>query len=165
LLGIAAGALLLAVAVWIGLRSTNDEPTPLQPAAVPAPPVVAPAATENITESKPAISATVSLPQPAAGEPATSSSVLNEVLPTVPEKIQSTIQGRIYVTVRVLVDPAGNVMGVLMEDAGPSKYFARTSDQAAREWQFVPADTEAARVWLLRFEYTRNGVSVRTREQ
>lgn len=91
--------------------------------------------------------------------------MLNEVLPSVPETIQSKIQGRIYVTVRALVDPAGNVMGVLMEDAGPSKYFARLSDQAAWEWQFVPADTDAARVWLLRFEYTRDGAAVRTFEQ
>jgi outer membrane biosynthesis protein TonB len=91
--------------------------------------------------------------------------VLNQVLPTVPKTIRSEIQGRIYVTVRVLVDPAGNVMGVLMENPGPSKYFARLSDNAAREWQFVAADTEAARVWLLEFEYTRDGVAVRTLEQ
>lgn len=91
--------------------------------------------------------------------------MLREVTPTVPEKIQSKIQGRVYVAVRVLVDPAGNVMGVQMENPGPSKYFARISDQAAREWQFVPAETDAARVWLLRFEYTNNGVAVRTFEQ
>jgi len=92
-------------------------------------------------------------------------SVLNEVMPTVPEKIQSKIQGRVYVTVRVLVDPNGSVIGVLMENAGPSKYFARISEEAAREWEFVPADTEEARVWLVRFEYTQDGVSVRTFEQ
>jgi len=91
--------------------------------------------------------------------------VLHEVTPTVPENIQSKIQGRVYVTVRVLVDPNGGVIGVLMENAGPSKYFARISDAAARQWQFVPAETEGARVWLLRFEYTRDSVSVRTFEQ
>ncbi|WP_235936697.1 energy transducer TonB [Steroidobacter agaridevorans] len=91
--------------------------------------------------------------------------MIKDVLPTVPENIRSKIQGRIYVTVRVLVDPAGNVMGVLMENAGPSKYFARISDQAAREWQFVPSDTDTDRVWLLEFEYTRDGAAVRTLEQ
>jgi hypothetical protein len=52
-----------------------------------------------------------------------------------------------------------------MENAGPSKYFARISEQAARGWQFVSAETEDARVWLIRFEYTNSGVSVRTFEQ
>lgn len=162
-LGIAAGAVLLVIAVWIGLRSTGDSPTPLQPAAIPAPMPPAPA---KVATTKPSLSTPVS-PPPAQPAPSStsSSSVLHEVTPTVPAKIQSKIQGRVYVTVRVLVDPVGNVTAVLMENAGPSKYFARLTDQAAREWQFVPADTDAARVWLLRFEYTRSGVAVRTIEQ
>ncbi|WP_129645036.1 protein kinase domain-containing protein [Peristeroidobacter agariperforans] len=165
ILGIAAGALLLATAVWIGLQSTSESPAPLQQAAVPAP-VTPPPAPEKVAEPEPTLSVAVSPPpeQPAPAA-ATSSSILKDVLPTVPQKIRSEIQGRIYVSVRVLVDPTGNVIGVLMENAGPSKYFARLSERAAREWQFVPADTDAARVWVLEFEYTRDGAAVRTLEQ
>jgi outer membrane biosynthesis protein TonB len=61
--------------------------------------------------------------------------------------------------VRVLVDPAGSVIGALPENPGPSKYFARLADQAAREWKFVPADQQATRVWLVRFRFTRDGIT------
>ena len=91
--------------------------------------------------------------------------MLHEVLPAVKEKILAGIQGRVHVTIRVLVDPSGNVIGALMEDPGPSKYFARLSEEAARQWQFMSAETEASRVWLLRFQFTRDGVTVRTMEQ
>jgi serine/threonine protein kinase len=161
IVGIAAGGLLLIIAVWIGWRSAANSPAALQPPAVSASTPITRSAPANVATTEPTPTAPISPPQPEA----TSSSILNEVMPTVPDKIQNKIQGRVYVTVRVLVDPAGNVMGVLMENAGPSKYFARLSDQAARDWQFVAADTDAARVWLLRFEYTRKGVSVRTFEQ
>ncbi|GFE82988.1 hypothetical protein GCM10011487_49880 [Steroidobacter agaridevorans] len=135
----------------------------MQPAAIPAP--VTPPAPEKVAQAEPTLLVPVSPPPEEPAPPAATSSVIKDVLPTVPENIRSKIQGRIYVTVRVLVDPAGNVMGVLMENAGPSKYFARISDQAAREWQFVPSDTDTDRVWLLEFEYTRDGAAVRTLEQ
>lgn len=91
--------------------------------------------------------------------------MVHEVTPTVPEKIQNTIQGRIYVTVRVLVDPAGDVTAALMEKPGPSKYFARLADNAAREWKFAPSEEDGDRVWLLSFRFTRDDVTVRATEQ
>ncbi|WP_241520981.1 energy transducer TonB family protein [Steroidobacter cummioxidans] len=91
--------------------------------------------------------------------------MLHEVTPDVPEKISQKIQGHVHVTVRVLVDPTGDVTGVLMENPGPSKYFARLADNAAREWQFIPEDSERARVWLVTFVFTRDGVSTRAIEQ
>ena len=91
--------------------------------------------------------------------------MLHEVKPDVPGKISAKIQGRIYVTVRVLVDPSGNVSGALMENPGPSKYFARLADEAARQWRFVPAGNERPRVWLLSYVFTRDGVAVRAIEQ
>ena len=63
---------------------------------------------------------------------------------------------------RVLVDPAGNVIGTLMENPGPSKYFARLADKAAAEWKFVPTDKQASRVWLVRFAFSRDGITTRT---
>jgi TonB family protein len=88
--------------------------------------------------------------------------VLHEVIPDVPGAIREKIKGHIHVTVRVLVDPSGTVVGALMENPGPSRYFARLADAAAREWTFAPADNQGARVWLLRFAFSRDDVTVRT---
>ncbi|MFC4314061.1 hypothetical protein ACFPN2_33620 [Steroidobacter flavus] len=160
--GIAA-VLLLALAIWGGSQFTDKEQPPVQTTVVQEPTNAAPSQPPQI-EAPTQTQAFPPAEQPA--QPTTpTSAVLNEVLPTVPEKIQNKIQGRVYVTVRVLVDNNGKVIAVLMENEGPSKYFARLSDQAARQWQFIPADTEDSRVWLLRFQYTRDGVAVRTIEQ
>ncbi len=75
--------------------------------------------------------------------------------------IRDRIRGHVNVTVRVLVDPAGNVVGEFLENTGPSRYFARQAGDAATEWKFVPTDAHGPRVWMLRFEFTRAGATVR----
>jgi hypothetical protein len=70
------------------------------------------------------------------------------------------VHGHVRVTVRVLVDPAGTVVGEFMESPGPSHYFAGVAGDAATKWQFTPTDTRGPRVWLLRFEFTRDGATV-----
>jgi outer membrane biosynthesis protein TonB len=89
-------------------------------------------------------------------------SVLHQQVPDVTRAISDKIRGHVTVTVRVLVDPAGNVVGEFFENAGPSRYFARLAGDAAGEWKFVPTDERGSRVWMLRFEFTRAGVTVRT---
>jgi serine/threonine protein kinase len=91
---------------------------------------------------------------------ATSPSVLHQVSPDIPPAIRAKIRGHIKVTVRVLVGPSGDVVGEFLESPGPSRYFARLAGDAAGEWKFTPADTQGARVWLLRFEFDRSGVTV-----
>jgi outer membrane biosynthesis protein TonB len=86
--------------------------------------------------------------------------VLHEVIPDVSQDILNKIRGHIDVTVRVLVDPSGDVVGEFLERPGPSRYFARVAGDAAVEWKFAPADTKGARVWLLRFEFTGSGATV-----
>lgn len=160
-LPIIAASLAIAAVVWFWLRSPGDSPQPeLQATVVPAPTPAVPAAITKPAPTPPKLTTPAS-PPPEAN----STSVLNEVLPDVPVKISNKIQGRVYVTVRVLVDPSGEVIGVLMENPGPSKYFARLAEQAAHNWQFAPADTEGNRVWLVRFLFTRDGVSARPMEQ
>jgi serine/threonine protein kinase len=168
-----AAALLISLAVWAGLHFSGTSPAPSQPPAVPAPAPVAPAtiakSAQSAQSAKSAKSNSGGLPSPVARPPsrpalpaaATSPSVLHEVIPDVPRAIREKIKGHVRVTVRVLVDPAGNVVGKLVESPGPSKYFARLADHAAGEWQFVPADRQSARVWLLRFDFSRGGVSAR----
>lgn len=153
-------ALVIASAVWLGSRFTGHSDEPMQPAVTPA--SVAPSVPAKVAPARSTAKPTpVISPPPRPAPP--SEAVVREVTPNVPSAIQAKIQGRIYVTVRVLVDSAGNVMGAVLENPGPSKYFARLADETAREWQFVPVDTqEAPRVWLLRFEFTRGGVTART---
>ena len=88
-----------------------------------------------------------------------SPSVLREVVPTVPRSARETIHGHIRVTVRVTVDSSGNVVGAIVENPGPSRYFARLAAEAARKWKFAPPDKQSARSRLLRFEFTREGAS------
>jgi len=89
-------------------------------------------------------------------------SVLHQQLPDIPRNIRERIRGHVNVTVRVLVDPTGNVVGEFLESAGPSRYFARQAGDAAIEWKFVPTDRHGPRVWMLKFEFTRAGTTVHT---
>lgn len=86
--------------------------------------------------------------------------VLHEEAPDIPHAITQRIRGHVKVTVRVLVDPYGKVVGEFMEDSGPSRYFARLASEAAAKWQFVEIDNRNPRVWLLRFEFTRDGTGI-----
>jgi hypothetical protein len=87
-------------------------------------------------------------------------SVLHQQLPDIPHNIREKIRGHVNVTVRVLVDPIGNVVGEFLESAGPSRYFARQAGDAAIDWKFVPTDGRGPRVWMLKFEFTRAGTTV-----
>jgi serine/threonine-protein kinase len=89
-------------------------------------------------------------------------SVLHQQLPDIPRNIREKIRGHVNVTVRVLVDPTGNVVGEFLENAGPSRYFAHQAGDAAIDWKFVPSDGRGPRVWMLKFEFTRAGTTVRS---
>ena len=89
--------------------------------------------------------------------------VVHRVLPAVPQSARDTIQGRVRVSVRVHVDPSGDVVGAEFDSPGPSKYFARLAMQAAQRWKFSPmqvAGQDASREWVLRFEFGRTATKV-----
>ena len=52
-----------------------------------------------------------------------------------------------------------DLRNALLKDPGPSSYFARLAKEAAKKWTFAPADEPDTREWLLRFEFTRGGVT------
>jgi len=89
-----------------------------------------------------------------------SPSVVHEEIPSVPLSARETIHGHVRVAVRVVVDHSGNVIDALLENPGPSRYFARLAKEAAGKWRFAAADNEDSRVWLLRFEFARGGTTV-----
>jgi TonB family protein len=83
--------------------------------------------------------------------------VLHEEIPNVPLHSRETIHGHVKVIVRVTVDKSGTVVSDVLENPGPSRYFARVAGQAASKWKFAPADHETTRQWLVRFEFSRDG--------
>jgi len=105
-------------------------------------------------------------PSPAnTAKPATSNpargEVLEQVLPTAPDKALATIHGSFHVTARVQVDPSGRVTDVTLDDPGPSKYFANLTEQAARHWEFSTPDSDGHAIpseWLIRFEFSSSGI-------
>jgi serine/threonine-protein kinase len=177
-----AGVLILLVAVWTGLRLFQRHPNSQQaPAstvqAASQPAASAPAAAAQTAKTRPSAPIEVSAPsasaksrnsksaprepvsrpsdQPAQPPADASSSVVHEEIPIVPRSARETIHGHVKVAVLVIVDPAGNVIDVILEDPGPSGYFARLAREAARKWRFAAEDKQDSREWLLRFAFGR----------
>ena len=127
------------------------------PAAAPVP---APAALR--TDTFPSANAPkTSAVSPAHGE------VLDQVLPDVSEKARGTISGKVRVSVRVHVDPTGNVSQAELDSPGPSKYFADQTLKAARRWEFTPPEINGRSVpsdWLIRFEFSQSGTKAFPRQ-
>ncbi|MGO9039898.1 MAG: serine/threonine protein kinase [Steroidobacteraceae bacterium] len=146
--------LMIFTAVWIGSRQFQSKPNSQQPPSHAS-------SSANTTQSNPAPShpATPSSDRPARPLADTPPPVLYKEIPDVPRTASSTIRGHINVAVRVTVDSSGNVVGEILENPGPSKYFARLATEAAKKWKFAPADNQDSREWLLRFDFTRNGTT------
>ena len=89
---------------------------------------------------------------------ATTSEVAERAMPDLlPSAVQS-IRGEVNVTVRITVDAGGNVESASLDSPGPSKYFAKTSLQAAQSWKFKPAQAPSA--WILHFTFTQAGTEI-----
>jgi eukaryotic-like serine/threonine-protein kinase len=83
--------------------------------------------------------------------------VLDQVLPEVSEKARATIHGKVRVSVKVHVDPAGGVSSAEFDAPGPSQFFADLALKAARKWAFTPPEVNGKSVaseWRLQFEFT-----------
>jgi TonB family protein len=99
----------------------------------------------------------------AGGIAAGKGEVLDQVLPEVSPKARATIQGKVRVSVKVQVDPAGGVSGAELDSAGPSAFFADLALQAAKKWAFTPPEVNGKSVtseWRLRFEFTQRDIRV-----
>jgi protein TonB len=94
-----------------------------------------------------------------AGNSAIATRVLPDVLPAAME----SIQGKVDVSVRVKVDPSGEVSDAALDSPGSSKYFARVTLEAAKKWKFTPAQVDGQAVptvWILQFEFKQSGIEV-----
>jgi TonB family protein len=142
---VAAALVLLLVICTLLLRSHKTRPSPpigeqqtVSPAAAPShPPSVARKQSARAT--------------------AANGAVVNQVLPDVPLTARNSIRGTVLATIRVTVEPDGEVSDAAI-DSGASKYFSNLALKAAREWRFKPSQADEqspSRVLLLRFEFTQ----------
>lgn len=146
---IGAAAVLLILLAWLGLRGlkSHSSSTPVAASVAESPPSMAmpPAAQPQSSHvGGPVV-------------PAAASSVLHRQLPSVSRSAQASIHGHFKVSVRVKVDRTGAVTSAELQDAGPSKYFARLAIDAAKQWKFSP--TDSARVWLLQFAFSSERIT------
>jgi len=163
-----ATTVVIAAFGWTRYSDTSQADPQPSIVSTPTPEPVAPVVVAATPEPTPApVEPVAPVATQAVVEESTPSSVLHEAWPKVPPTLSEKIQDPVDVTVRVLVDSSGAVMGALMEDSGPAKFksLARLADAAAREWKFAETEEQSARVWLLRFEFTRDGVTAVATEQ
>jgi len=111
----------------------------------------APEAAPPVATNRPA-----ELPQ---SMPAAPDGIAYRVLPDIPAKARDTVQGTAMVAVRVAVDSSGRVTEATLERGG-SPYFGKLAREAARQWQFAPAEAAGPRNWILRFEIMRTETQV-----
>jgi TonB family protein len=93
--------------------------------------------------------------------------VAEKIMPNVSQSARNTIQGKIKVTVRLVVDDEGQVSEATLERAGPSKYFARQALAAARAWKFQPPEVDGKPVpskWTIHFRFGRTGTEATASE-
>ena len=184
LLILGAVAVLLS---WVGISMFRTDPTSTpaategasnsksqSPAPVPPPSEVVPVvrdeplakpATETAetrpAEVQPRSTERKSVESEVREQPDGSPSPINEVIPDVPRSARETIRGTIRVSVRVIVDKDGTVLAATADDPGPSRYFERLAIEASKKWTFTPADSQAQRIMLVKFNFTRAGTTAR----
>jgi TonB family protein len=135
----------------------DEERKPRAPVPVPA--LVHP---ETIHEEATNTAARLPMGVPVRGE------VAHQVMPEVLQSARGTIRGTVKVRVKVNVDRSGNVEDSELASPGASKYFARAALSAAQLWKFKPPKVGNRGVlssWMLRFEFTRNGTTVSSRQE
>jgi len=164
--------ILALIVIWGGLRMLRthhgEQRTAAGPALAIAPTAPAPEgvpASAPTPAAQPAASAPVHAPAAGPATSATtgsaSSDVVHAELPIIAHSAGESIHGHFEVVVRVIVNRSGAVIDESFDDTGPSRYFARQSAVAARQWRFAPTDQHSQRVWLLRFGYGRSEVTAR----
>jgi hypothetical protein len=81
-------------------------------------------------------------------------------MPDVLASALGTIQGKVNVQVRAVVDANGAVSKAIFDFQGPSKYFAKVAMQAAERKPAQVDGRPVASVWVLQFQFRRSGTEV-----
>ena len=126
-------------------------------------PVVQTGQQQTATVASNQLSTPASSPNANPSIAAAQGAVAERVVPDVPLSARNTIQGKIRVSVRVRVNPSGEVTSATLASAGPSKYFASKALEASRRWKFRPPEVDGQPVsseWVLRFQFGRTATEV-----
>ena len=152
------GGVVLAVIVLVFALTRSHKSQPASPAAAqPQAPVVAPVPAQPGAP----------LSSPPTGQ-SSKGEVAERVMPGVSTSANRTIHGKVDVNVRVNVDAKGSVANVRFDSRGNSRYFADRALDAARKWRFKPPQVNGQpvpSVWILRFQFRRNGPDVAVTER
>jgi TonB family protein len=149
-----AAAVLLVLAIGIGLKLTRNNPE-----TAPAP-VVAQKTIAKVAPDSAGVDAGHTQHAPLT---AASGSVLHQVMPDIAAPARNSISGTVKVRVRVAVAADGKVSRATLAARGPSTYFAKQSLEAARRWSFgapIRNGVSQPSEWILRFEFRRGGTKV-----
>jgi TonB family protein len=88
------------------------------------------------------------------------SAIAKRVLPDIPRRDRETINGRVAISIKVDVDPEGNVTNATSLSPKASKFFTKYALDAAREWKFTPKEEPKALVIKFLLRRTETEVSV-----
>ena len=166
---VAGFTLIVSGSAVVGLlvKPRTAAPVVLTSQPVPSLPTSAPPGT---TQSGPTPAPEGAPPVPPASKTQTQNVVVTaqdeiarRVLPDIPAKARNTIHGTVRVVVRVTVDSAGSVTEATLESGG-SRYFGKLAVEAARRWQFAPAEGALPRNWILSFKISRTSTQVIPRQ-
>jgi TonB family protein len=149
-----------ALLSWVGVSIFRTNPTPA-PAVTEVPKPAAETAEPRSAEVEPRSTEAKPVEPEVREQPAAPPSPINEVIPDVPRSARETIRGTVRVSIRVIIDKEGTVIEAIADDPGPSRYFERLAVEAAKKWTFTPADSQAQRVMLVRFNFKRGGTTAR----
>ncbi len=133
------------------VKTAAEKKTAAQPQSSPVP---TPTSATVRADTFPSANAPSASASPERGE------VLEQILPEASDKALATIHGAVRVSVRVHVDPAGNVSEATLDSPGPSQYFADLALSAARRWQFTSPEVNGHSVpseWLIHFQFMPSG--------
>jgi TonB family protein len=84
-------------------------------------------------------------------------------MPEVTGQARSTIRGKVKVSIRVDVNPAGAVTDAKIEGPGGGRYFSDLALKTVRQWKFGPVTvngSETGQRWRVRFEFLKTGTKV-----
>ena len=153
--GIAITILLLGT-VLIGWKWMSNHRTGAHTANPAAPSEVSAVSKKSSADVSPAVA-------PAAQSLSNPSTVIERFTPNVSPSARETIQGKVRVTVRVMVNASGEIASATLSSPGPSRYFARVALEASHRWKFKPAIKDGqptASEWILKYQFGRDGTNI-----
>jgi TonB family protein len=149
---------------------SSPQPSTPKAAAPEPPPPQAQAPASPKQESQQSASPAPAAPAPDAAplqHSGASGAVASRPTPDIPQHILDTVRGHVRVRVRVDVDAQGKITNAVLDDPGPSRYFADKALATARNWTFTPAQTNGQPVpstWMLHFSFGHDGSTVTSTE-